>query len=101
MTEFANSGKQYANADKNITQVNPTSIEIIVAKTVLTTEKHPLIPNAHGISILLILLRWAMPEGKGNPIKNDRGAIINKANSSFKIIGNDIVKLRTGVNKNE
>ena len=84
-----------------MTTVNPNSIEIIVARTVLITEKHPLIPSAHGISIWLFLLSCIMPEGKGNPIKKDRGEMINTANINFAVNENDIVKLRTGIIRNE
>ena len=42
-----------------------------------------------------------MPEGKGNPIKKDKGEMIKTANINFAVNENDMVKLRTGVSRNE
>jgi hypothetical protein len=44
----ANSGKQYAIAANNNTQLNPISTATIVARAVLITDTHPFIPHAQG-----------------------------------------------------
>lgn len=90
---------QYANAANTITQVKPNSAEIIVANTVPNTEKHPLIPIAQGIFLVCVLDRYFIPEGKGIPIKNDRGAIIKNDSENFKGSEYEIVKSSSGLRK--
>ena len=58
-----------------ITQVNPNSTETSVARAVLTTEVHPLIPQAHGMCASWILDTINKPEGNGMPIKKAGGAM--------------------------
>ena len=55
---------------------------MVMAKTVemsmLITEKKPLTPQAQGRDSLSISFNTSSPWGNGTPIKNPRGAIINK-----------------------
>jgi len=84
----------------SITQIYPASTAIMVAKTVLTTEKHPLIPHAHGMRVLLRPSRYFSPIGKGIPIKNATGNIRRMEKRIFRAKGRLIDALRAGVRMN-
>lgn len=58
-----------------ITTVNPQWIAKRITRIELSTEAHPLIPQAQGINSGCFSPSSARPKGKGIPIKNPRGAI--------------------------
>ena len=84
----------------SITQRNPASTAMMVAKTVLITEKHPLTPHAHGMRVLLCPSRCFNPIGKGMPIKNATGDIRSIEKRIFRINGKPIDALKRGVRTN-
>jgi len=73
----------YAVPAKIITHAYPASTAIIVARTVLMTEKQPLIPHAQGIRLIFLSERYFNPKGKGIPIKNATGAMISNEKNNF------------------
>ena len=61
----------------------------MVANTALTTDAHPLTPQAQGIMLGAISPNFASASGNGIPMKKAKGAIIINVKGIFAAIDND------------
>ncbi len=74
------------------TVLNPKIIAKSVARRMDITEKKEFIPKHHGTKPFSPLFTVESPWGKGTPMKNPRGAIINSTITTLIPIGKVIDK---------
>jgi hypothetical protein len=77
-----------------ITRVYPPQKAIARAATELTTDEKALVAHAHGMTFFPSCSKRRIPVGKGNPIKNPRGNIMDREMKNLTAIPKPISALK-------